>query len=696
MRLEILLQLRYRLLYIVITLVLFILCINNIFYIIIVPFYGYYLLNNHKKLLKFIIIILVFYIFRVYMFENKQINENTQYEVEVVQDLLLSDYTTFTGNYQNQPVKIYINEVIQLKPGDIIICTGEIENPINNTAPDLFNYKNYLKSQNIKFILNLRNCNIIDEKLNINILSFYVNSYIDENFENTREYIKTFILADKSLFEESTISKINKIGISHLFAVSGLHISLIVVSLMLILKKLNFKDLHMEIIICCFLGLYLIITSFSPSITRASLFFAFLLINKKTKLDFSSIDILSIIFILLILINPYYYYDIGFVLSFLVTFTILLSSIILRRRTKIIQLLFLSLFAFLVTLPIIININYQINILSLLFNVIFLFYITYVILPLGYATFFFPFLDGVYSLFTSLFITILNFTSNFDFMILRLYFSRPFLIIIYYVIFFGILNSIENNKRFTKFYPLLFLFIFLIIISPRLNVTQKVVFLDVKGDSTIIIDRFDQCNIIIDTGEKDKYNSLINYLKSRNIKRIDYLIVSHYHSDHYGEVSDLLHEFNIVHLVNHNDHEYFNKNINCGNIAFFLYPNEIAYENENENSIVMSLFVSNKHYFFTGDIEDGREGSFNYDIDVDYMKVPHHGSISSSSVDFIESVKPEEVFILVSRSNSHNHPSDVIIKRYEDLGIIVNRTDLDGSIVVTYFFGHEFKKSYTP
>jgi len=696
MRLENLLQLRYRLVYLVISLVLYLLCINNIFYVIIVPFYGYYLWKNQRKLLKFILIILFLYIFRVFLFENKQINSNSEYEVEVVKNLLVSDYTTFTGKYENQAVKIYINEVIQLKPGNIIICNGELENPINNTAPNLFNYKNYLKSQNIKYILNLRNCKITDEKFNINILSYHVNLYIDENIEYSREYIKTFILADKTLFDDSIISKINKIGISHLFAVSGLHISLIVISLNMIFKKMKIRDFYIEIIICCFLSFYLLITSFAPSITRASLFFVFLLINKKVKLNLSSIDILSIIFILLILINPYYYFDVGFVLSFLVTFTILLCRNILRSRSKIEQLFLLSFFAFFVTLPIILNLNYQINILSLLFNVIFLFYVTYIILPLSYATFILPLLGKVNLQFTLLFEVFLNFTSKFEFMIIRLYFSHPIMIVIYYVILFFIFHSIDKKESFMKLLSILIFFILLIIFIPNVNFMQKVVFLDVNGDSTIIIDRFDQCNIIIDTGEEDKYDTLVNYLKTQNIKRIDYLIISHNHSDHYGEVSDVLNEFDVIQLVNRDSKQYFGKEINCGNIAFFLYSNETVHSNENENSIIMSLFISGKHYLFTGDIEEYRETQFNYNLDIDYLKVPHHGSITSSSIDFIKSLSPEEVFILVSRNNTHNHPSDIIINRYNDLGIKVHRTDLDGSIIISYVFGKEFKKTYAP
>ena len=86
----------------------------------------------------------------------------------------------------------------------------------------------------------------------------------------------------------------------------------------------------------------------------------------------------------------------------------------------------------------------------------------------------------------------------------------------------------------------------------------------------------------------------------------------------------------------------------------------------------------------------------NFDIDVDYLEVPHHGSITSSSIAFIEDVSPKEVFIIVSRKNRHNHPSDIVVSRYENLGIKVYRTDLDGTIIIRYIFNKEYKKMHSP
>ncbi len=698
MKLKILLLLRYRLIYIVIALVLLILVINSIWYFSGVLLYGWYLYKNQKDLLKVVGIILFLYIGRIVIFESTQLKESAQYNVVVTKDLKVSDYTSFTGRYKLQVVKGYINDPLPLRPGDSLVCTGEIKRPINNTTPQLFNYKNYLKSQNIKVILVMDTCEVVDNKLNINRLSYKINNYIDTNFIYSKEYLKTFILADKSDFDQTFINEINKVGISHLFAVSGLHISLIVLTIFTLLKSFKINEKIIEYIVILFLVGYMIITTFTPSVTRAALMFVFLVLNKRLGYEFSSIDILSFVFIILLFIKPYYYYNIGFTLSFLVTFLILLSNKILTVNNKLKPLIIITTIAFLGTVPLILSLNYQINLLTLGFNLFFLGYVTYFILPLGYFTFIFAFLDKLYYQVIKIFESLLHFSSLIDYFIISMTFPNQGYVIFYYCLLFYALISYESKKTIKK--PLIALILFLIFTwsSPYYNIVQKVTFLDIYGDSTVIIDRFDKCNIVIDTGEVDEYDTVVNYLKTNNIRRIDYLIITHYHSDHYGETNDLLNNFNVVNLVNRDNLDQYPSLNKCGNIEIYLYPNDESYTNENNRSIILSLFISDKHYLFTGDIEAIREENFikKYSLDVDYVKVPHHGSITSSSQTFIEAINPEEVFIIVSRENRNNHPSEIVVSRYEQLGIKVYRTDLDGTIVVSYVFGKEFKKIHRP
>lgn len=694
MKLENLLLLKNKGIYLVISFALLFLVKNSWWYLIILPFYFYYIYKNHNMIIKIILIVIGLYLVRVIQFQENTINTIGQSEVKVIKEIKIDDYTTFIGRHNQQLVKVYIDDIIYVRPGDSLLCDLVFEIPMENTTNNLFNYKDYLKSQNIKYIASGSNCEVVASNWNINLISYELNKYIDNNFEYSNEYIKTFILADKSGFDDEIIEGINKIGISHLFAVSGLHISLIVFTMMYVLKKSKIKELYIDVIIMLFLLLYMIVTCFSPSVTRASFMFIILIVNKRFKLGLSSLDVLSLIFAVLLFVRPFYYFDAGFLLSFLVTFIILLSHNILNDETKLKQLLKLSFISFVVTIPIILKLNYQVNLLSIIFNIVFLFYITYIILPIGYITFFIPVLDKFYNVFIIIFESILKISTEIDYFIVKMYFTSSLVIIAYYFLVFLMMHRMESRKSLKTPLILIGLILFLMWGEPFYRFSQSVTFLDIYGDSTIIIDRFDECNIIIDTGEKDDYNTLVNFLKTSNIKRIDYLIITHNHSDHYGEAQHVIKEFNVTNMVNRNNVSQYEGSNSCGNVEFYIYSNDIAYINENNNSIILSLFLNSRHYLFTGDIELSREKDFISEvvIDVDYLKVPHHGSITSSSIEFVQHVKPEEVFIIVSRNNRNKHPSDIVVSRYENLGIKVYRTDLNGTIVVKYLFGKEFKK----
>lgn len=699
MRLKILLQYRNRYIYIALSLSIFILVSISFWYIIIAIPYLYYIYKKQLKLIKIIFLIFIIYIGCIFIFNISSIKENDSYNVTVIKDIKVDEYTSFLGKINYQYVKVYFDEDIQIKPGDNLIIFGDLNIPVKSTIPKTFDYKNYLKSQNIKYTVFAKDVEIKNSSFSIYLFPFYIEKYIDNFQPLSGGYIKTFILAEKTDIDLDVKTQINQIGISHLFAVSGLHIAILVLTMDNLLKKTKLKQVIKENIIMLLLLSYLVITSFSPSVTRASIMYILLIMNKRYNLEFSSLDILSIIFVFLLFLRPYYYYDAGFLLSFLVTFTILFSNSILKEKSKINQLFLISFIAFIMTIPIVLKLNYQINLLSIILNVIFLIYVTYIILPLSYITFLLPFFDRINYIFIKLFEWILGLVSKVDSLIIQLYFPNELSIIIYYIIIFSLLVSLETKTRIKENILALFLFVFLIYFSPYFDMRKSVSFIDIYGDSTLIRDSFNRCNILIDTGDYDDYDSLINYIKGKNIRRIDYLIISHFHSDHYGESQDLLNEFNIITVISkHNISEYENKNITCGSITMYIYPFEYEELNENNNSILMSIFINDKHYLFTGDIELSRELDFisKYDLDIDYLKVPHHGSITSSTRQFIDGLDPEEVFIIVSTKNQHGHPHINVISRYEQMSIIINRTDLMGTIEVYYLFGKEYKRIHSP
>lgn len=699
MRLKTLLLYRSRYLYTAIALTILLLVLNDFWYMTVLFPYIYFLWRKHTDLIKIIVAIFAVYILSVVVFNKISLKETDTYLVTVLNNIKVDTYTSFVGRIKHQKVKVYFDEDTEIKPGDILKISGNLEIPSMSTIPGTFDYKNYLSSQGIKYTVFAEDIFHQKSSFNIYLSPYYIEKYIEKHQPLSGEYIKTFILADKSDISLEVKDGINKIGISHLFAVSGLHIAMLVVSMEYFLSNLKLKRKVQENIIVALLLSYLMITSFSPSVTRATIMYVFIIVNKRYKLEFSSLDIISIIYILLLFLRPYYYFDAGFLLSFLVTFTILLSSNILNKKSKLSQLVLISSIAFLVTVPIILKLNYQINLLSILLNIFFLLYVTYLILPLSYIAFLFPIFDKFNYFAIKLFEATLVIVSKIDILIFEFYFPNPLSVIIYYVSLFTLLISLENNSRIAQNVFKLCLYVLIIFFSQNLVFTKSVSFIDIYGDSTLIRDSFNRCNILIDTGENDEYDSVIHYLKGKNIKQLDYLIISHFHSDHYGETNDVIKEFNVKNVISKNNvSEFENQLFDCGSISMFLYPFDYKEQNENNNSIVMSVFVSGRHYLFTGDIEQERESKFisEYNLNVDYIKVPHHGSITSSTKSFLESISPKEAFIIVSVNNLHGHPHGDVIKRYAEMSIPVHRTDLEGTIEVYYIFGKEYKRIHSP
>jgi competence protein ComEC len=253
-----------------------------------------------------------------------------------------------------------------------------------------------------------------------------------------------------------------------------------------------------------------------------------------------------------------------------------------------------------------------------------------------------------------------------------------------------IIVRLEQRKSIHK--ESLYLFVFLVIVfhSSIFDPTTKVLFFDVKGDSILIKDSYNQCNILIDTGEPDEYHGVANYLSGQNVKKIDYLIVTHQHLDHYGEASYIEKEFRVTNSINNkNVNHYDEKQIECGNIKLYIYPNNKSYDNENNNSIVVSLMIENQHYLFTGDIESEREEELLKVINqsVDVLKVAHHGSNTSTSDTFLESVSPKRAFIIAHRYNRLDHPSKDIVTKLQLRNIDFFSTSEYGTIEECYMFG---------
>ena len=585
---------------------------------------------------------------------------------------------------------------INISYGDYIYVYGVFKKPKENGNFNLFNYKRYLLSNKINYVVTASKITII--KKNDNVFYKLKNNLLKriESANRSKGYILAFLYADKSLIEKDVYTKYQKIGVSHLFAVSGMHVSLISIVLLKLLNRI--KERKRYIIVSIFLSIYLFLTNFTISMVRATFQFILFFINKSFKLNIDNSNLVILLFSILVIINPYNIYNIGFLFSFIISFTLIRCSKLIKGKF-IIKSLKTSLISFFSSMPVLINNFFEVNFFGIILNIIYIPFVSYILFPLSLVTVLFPSLDNILYMFISYFEKITDFFSNIKFLSFSICKMNIFLIIMYYIIFIYILK--RKKKLIYKIIIVIISLIFLI--NNGRIVNNEVSILDVgQGDSSLI--RLKNKNILIDTGGNINYdiskNILIPYFKSVGIKKIDYLVLTHGDYDHMGEAINLVENFKVekvifncgefndlekklIKVLDKKNTKYYSciKELNIDdNKLYFLNTKE--YDNENDNSNVIYTELNGYKLMFMGDagIEKEKDILGKYNLsNIDVLKVGHHGSKTSSSRTFIDEINPKYSIISVGKNNRYGHPNKEVLNTLEDSKIY--RTDQDGSII---------------
>ena len=207
-------------------------------------------------------------------------------------------------------------------------------------------------------------------------------------------YFRIFLLGDKTLMKDSTLKAYQSNGVSHLFSISGMHVSLIVGVLLFFLNKISYSKFYKYSLIIPVLLFYLFLTDFSASITRTVIMYILFSINECLNLKIKKIDIMLLVLIVAILVDNFIIFDIGFQYSYTISLTIItLNKKINQEKNKLIQSLIVSFICFLISFPICIYYFYQVNIISIIFNLIMIPIVSTIIFPLTLIAFFLPILD---------------------------------------------------------------------------------------------------------------------------------------------------------------------------------------------------------------------------------------------------------------------------------------------------------------
>lgn len=636
--------------------------------------------------------------------DNYKIEEDKMNLELVCKEKLVGSYYFKNDEYKFFKKKVNI--------GSSVIVKGKLVSPKNNTVPYLFNYKKYLYNKRVYYTLKIDNIKILKENSNSfiklkNKVIKHVNSYKDST------YLYAFILGKTELISDEVLTSYRENGISHLFALSGLHVSIFSSILLFILKKLRFKEILNYVLIFIFLLLFSFITGFSPSILRATLLFFLLSINKVFYLNIRTLDILYLVFIILVIINPFIIYNLSFILSFTAAFFLIFSSDLLKGKNYFVSLFKVSLLSYFASLPLSIYYFGYTNLLGTILNLVFVPLVSFVVFPLTLLTFI-----------ISKFYSILNITTNlleslsllFNKFKIIIYFPRINLIFVF--IYLSILMLYIKFKKKICLYLIIVLLIFFKI-RPYMDNNTYIYYLDVgQGDSILVVTQHLNKTILIDTGGivsfNENYksnivkNKTIPFFRRIGINKVDYLFLTHGDYDHAGEANELLSNFCVKKVfINKGNINNIEKKINnkevlrlknfvIDNIKVNSLNNNV-FNNENDDSTILLFNIYDYKFLFMGDASIKTEEYLlnNYILpNVDILKVGHHGSYTSTSTDFINVIKPKYSVISVGENNMYKHPNKSVLDILDNTKLF--RTDVDGTIEVKISKKRYKIKTYVP
>ncbi|MDQ0481563.1 DNA internalization-related competence protein ComEC/Rec2 [Guptibacillus hwajinpoensis] len=698
----------------------------------------------------------VFLLFFTYMFVMDQANKTVFVEGHTEVLGVISTIPVVNGNQlsfelKTKEEKLLVNyyiatkdekfEMQKLKVGLTCRLSGELESPSPLRVPSLFDYKQFLYYKGIHWIYKLNvkpSCHQLDTSIIVFIQQFRQQMLSDINNDYPIELkglAASLLIGDRSLLPNDLESAYQNLGLSHVLAVSGLHVGVTGGLLFWFLIRIGLTRERVYVILLFFYPFYMGITGFAPSVIRASLMAMGVVISMRLRMKINPLDGIATACMVILAVNPYYAFHIGFQLSFLIAFALIVSSkqLLLQYKSPFTQLLALSTLAQIVSFPVVIYHFYQIALLSLPLNLIYVPIVSVVILPIlliltVVQTFrimsLFDLLSNVLSRLVEFFHDIFLWATNLHYTIVFGKLSEVELLVAAFICLLVLLHWEIGNVR--NALGIWLVFCVTLYVIPYVNPYGEVTFLDVgQGDCILITLPFQKQVILIDTGGKPTFGEMepwqqrsssfdvgedivVPYIKSKGIRSIDLLILTHGDYDHVGGVPAVLEHLNVKRMMVDRSpvqteieielietarkkgtkisQAHIGHSWTKGQASFSILQ-ALEEGEENNGSIVLFAVIGGYKWLFTGDIEESGERMLiaNKSIPkIDILKVGHHGSSTSSTENFLERLNPSMAIISAGLDNRYGHPNHDVTERLKTYGIGTARTDQSGTITYRY------------
>lgn len=710
----------------------------------------------------------------VYPFKDPKVAETILMgeieEIELIKDVEIVLYintdsldvydTTITSNLKfrcsiKDTNTAHINFLYDnISPGYYAALKGTIRKARDKRNAGEFDYYEYLSGLGIHgtfYTYSTDNVLIYKQSKTISSIIHSIRRELDyriKSFTNreTSLLLRGLLLADRSEISYETKETFINSGVIHVLAVSGLHVGFITLIFYVLFSRVNIKFRY--VITIAGTLVFMIITGSSVSVVRASIMLIAVIIgmmNGRTRNIFNSLALAGFI---ILLINPNELFNPGFQLSFSAVFSIIYfypkieEHLIKKIEPEWVKntsgLFFVSLSAFIGTLPFTLYYFHKLSLISLIAN-IFVIPLIGVLVGLGILILFLSYIFPILSLFLGsaanfivmVLYRLIEITSSYRFSYIQFSEFSKYDFILYVLTLFLLLYIFKNKGKIRNKIILTVLLITALyyfekfdnnpVIKPGI---LNIIAIDIgQGDSFLITFPNGE-NALIDAGDANEYfdngeRVIIPLLKHLGVDKINYGIITHADADHYGGFLSIVKAGIIKNIfkpsldtANHNDvnlEKYLNENrvkithvdkrlMNIGGTRlYFLNRNELLGSGKittNEKSVIVKLVYGKTSILFTGDATRGIEKNYVEEygdfLQSDILKISHHGSNTGTNNLFLEYVKPEYALISAGVGNRFNHPSLKVLERLNQHGIKQLRTDLQGMVVI-YSDGNDIK-----
>ena len=499
---------------------------------------------NARKTIICVIVFLAFFIRGAYEQKNNITDlgnvENKNLELAVSDRFDVNGaYVSSIGSLSNE--KVLVSYIVKSEDekkffkekfwGGKLLVNANIEDVSEKTNFYSFDYKKYnenrgiFKKITINEIYEIKNIDSVYFKFLTlrNKLSLKINKEL--TFDKSG-YFQALIFGDKGYLLKDDINSFKNLGTSHLLAISGLHIGILISLIYFILLKFRVSVDYIEKFILIIIPLYMLLSGASASVLRAGFMIVFYILLRRKNID--KLGSLLLTFLILLIYNPLLIFNIGFQLSFLITFCLLMSGTYIKNsRNKIYGAFRISLISTLGSIPILLYNFYTITYISVFSNIILVPIFSIVIFPLVIFSYIVFLING--QLFNIICRPILNITFNLFDKIQELFLiARPirigklniFFIIIIFIIVLTILINLNKSKYMNTVYGVLGI----ILICIGTTYTPKTYIEDVKiGKESVLYIRERKNNLLINTS-----NNIQNFYTDYRKKDKDYDIINQY------------------------------------------------------------------------------------------------------------------------------------------------------------------------